>query len=61
MVKTQRISLKQARDKGLMDQFIKAHEAAPQGNADTFNRAVRAMAQKSTEAPKTSSPSNLDD
>ena len=54
-------TLKQARESGKLDQFIKEHEADPQGDADTFNRAVRAMAQKSKEAPKASSRSNPDD
>jgi len=54
-------TLKQARDQGKIDQFIKEHEADPEGDEEAFNRAVRAMAQKSKEAPKASSPSNPDD
>jgi len=54
-------TLKQARERDSLDQFIKEHEADPQGDAEAFNRAVRAMAQKSKEAPKASSRSNPDD
>lgn len=54
-------TLKQARESGKLDQFIKEHEADPEGDAEAFNRAVRAMAQKSKEAPKASSPNNPDD
>ncbi len=53
-------SLKEAREKDKLDQFIKEREAE-KGNPETFNRAVRAMAQKSKEAPKASSPRNGDD
>lgn len=54
-------SLKQAREQGKIDQFIKEHEADPEGDADAFNRAVRAMARKSKEAPKASPEGNTDD
>lgn len=42
-------TLKEAREKGNLNQFIKEREAE-QGNPDTFNRAVRSMAQTSKEA-----------
>ena len=54
-------NLREAREKGKLDQFIKEHEADPEGDAEAFNRAVRAMARKSKEAPKASSPGNPDD
>ncbi len=54
-------TLKQAREQGKLDQFIKEHEADPEGDEEAFNRAVQAMAQKSKEAPKASSPGNPDD
>lgn len=54
-------NLKEAREQGKLDQFIKEHEADPEGDADAFNRAVRAMAQKSKVVPQASSPSNPDD
>jgi len=50
-------TLKQARESGKMDQFIQEHEGDSEGDAEAFNRAVRAMAQKSKEAPK-ASPQN---
>lgn len=55
------ISLSAARKAGKLDQFVKEHANDPEGDEETFNRAVRAMAQKSKEAPKASSPSNPDD
>lgn len=54
-------TLKQAREQGKVGQFIKEHEADPQGDQEAFNRAVQAMAQKSKEVPKASSRSNPDD
>ena len=45
-------SLRDAREKGKIDQFIKAHDTDPDGDADAFNRAVRAMAQKFPAVPK---------
>ena len=53
-------SLKQARDQGKLDQFIKEREAE-RGDPDAFNRAVRAMAQKSPAVPKASSRADRDD
>lgn len=54
-------TLKQARESGKIDQFIKEHETDAKGDSEAFNRAVLAMAQKSKEAPKASSRSNPDD
>ena len=53
-------SLKQARDQGKLDQFIKEHERDPQGDADQVNRTLKAMAQKSKAAPKASGRGNRD-
>jgi hypothetical protein len=53
-------NLRQAREQGKLDQFIKEREAE-KGDPKAFNRAVRAMARKSKEAPKASSPRNSDD
>lgn len=54
-------NLKQAREQGKLDQFIKEHQADPDGDEEAFNRAVRAMAQKSKAVPKASSQGNRDD
>lgn len=53
-------TLKQARDAGDLERFIceREGEAKPNGDADAFNRAVQAMAQKSLAAPKASKPRN---
>lgn len=53
-------NLKQALKDGKLDQFI-AEREAENGDPDAFNRAVQAMARKSKEAPKASSPDNPDD
>lgn len=50
-------NLKEAREQGKLDQFIKEHEADPEGDKEAFNRAVRAMARKSKAVPK-ASPQN---
>lgn len=42
-------TLKQAREAGKIDQFVKEHEAE-KGDSDTFNRAVASMARTSKEA-----------
>ena len=47
-------TLKEAREKGKLDEFIKEHERDPEGDEETFNRAVRAMGQKSKATPKAS-------
>lgn len=54
-------NLREAREQGKIDEFIKERSADPKGDADAFNRAVRAMARKSKEAPKASSEGNPDD
>jgi hypothetical protein len=50
-------TLKEAREKGKMDQFIKEREAEAkaEGDAEALNRGLRSMVEKSKEAPKTSS------
>lgn len=52
------INLKEAREKGKLEQFIKEHQQSPDGDEETFNRAVRAMAQTSKAAPKASKKGN---
>lgn len=47
-------SLREAREKGKLDQFIKEREAE-RGDAAALDRTVSAMAGKSSEAPKASS------
>jgi hypothetical protein len=54
-------NLKQAREQGKLDQFIKEHEGDAKGDADQVNRTLKAMARKSKEAPKASSPHNPGD
>ena len=51
-------TLKQAREHGKLDQFIKEHEADPKGDPKAFNQTLKAMAQKSPKAPKASSRRN---
>lgn len=53
-------TLKQARQTGKIDQFIKEHEADPEGDEDAVNRTLKAMAQKSPTARKASKPRNSD-
>lgn len=48
-------TLKEAREKGKLGEFIKEHKDDPKGDADAFNRAVRSMARTSKEAPEASS------
>lgn len=52
-------SLREAREKGKVDQFIKEREAE-QGDADALDRTVSSMAGKSSEAPQASSRRNRD-
>ena len=47
-------TLKQARESGKIDQFIKEHSDDPKGDADKVNRTLKAMAQKSKADPKAS-------
>lgn len=53
-------TLREALKDGKLDQFI-AEREAENGDPEAFNRAVQAMARKSKEAPKASSPGNPDD
>lgn len=49
------ISLREAREKGKLDQFIKEQEKqTDEGDAEALNRGIEAMAGKSSEAPKAS-------
>jgi hypothetical protein len=54
-------TLREAREGGKIDQFIKEHEADPQGDADQVNRTLKAMAQTSKAAPKASGGSKSGD
>lgn len=54
------ISLKQARESGKLDQFIKQHKG-DQGDPAAFSRIVASMAQTSPEAPPASSLDDHDD
>ena len=55
-------TLKQAREAGILDQFIaeREAEAAPVGNKDALNRVLEAMAGKSKAVPKASKPERDD-
>lgn len=46
-------TLKQARDEGKLDEFIKEREAET-GDADALDKTVSSMAGKSSEAPQAS-------
>lgn len=50
------VNLKQAREQGKLDQFIKEREAEAdlKGDAEALKRGIEAMARKSSEAPKAS-------
>lgn len=48
-------NLREARQQGKLEQFIKEHSRDPDGDADAFDLTVQAMAGKSSEAPQTSS------
>ena len=47
-------SLREARDSGKIDFFIKEHRADPKGDANRFNATLMAMARKSKAVPATS-------
>lgn len=46
-------SLREARDKGKLDEFIAEHEGDDPGDADAFNRTLTAMAETSKSAQET--------
>jgi hypothetical protein len=54
-------TLKEARDKGKIDQFIKEHKRDPKGDANALEATLRAMAGKSKSAPGTSKPDRSGD
>ena len=55
-------SLKEARAKGRIEQFVEEHEAeATPANAEAFDLTLASMAGKSKAAPKASMPDNRDD
>ena len=54
-------TLKEARERGKLDEFIKEHGGDAKGDADQINRTLKAMAQKSKAAPKASSRRNPGD
>ena len=49
-------TLREARDKGKLNDFAKDHEADAPGDEAAFNRALQSMAGKSKEAPAASKP-----
>ena len=49
-------TLKDAREQGKLDQFIKEHQNNPDGDADQVSRVVEAMAKRSRAIPRSSSP-----
>ncbi len=57
------VTLRKARDEGKLDEFIKEREAeaSREGDEDAFNRGLRSMAGKSSEAPKASPRRDRDD
>lgn len=56
-------TLKQAREKGKLEEFIAEREAEgqPPANRKAFNETVKAMAEKSSEAPAASPKGSSDD
>jgi hypothetical protein len=55
------ISLKEARDQGKLNQFVKEQEAVEKTDGKAFNHTLKAMARTSPKAPKASSRNNPDD
>lgn len=53
-------TLKQARESGEIDRFVKEHERDPKGDADQVNRTLKAMARTSKEARAASKKGNRD-
>lgn len=53
-------TLKDAREQGKLDQFIKEHQTDPDGDADKASRVVEAMAKRSIGVRPTSSRRNRD-
>lgn len=49
-------SLREAREQGKLDQFIKEHETDAEGDADQVNRVVEVMAKRSRAIPRSSFP-----
>lgn len=49
-------TLKEARQKGKLDEFIKEHEKDPSADEKDFNRTLDRLAQKKKSAPETSKP-----
>ena len=47
-------TLKEAREKGHLSQFIKEHQADPEGDEDKLNRVVEVMAKRSKAIPPAS-------
>ena len=57
------VTLKKAREAGRLDEFIAEREAEgqPAGDKRTFDETVKAMAEKSSEAPAASPKGSADD
>lgn len=56
-----KLTLKEARDKGKLKQFIKEHEKDAPGDAERFERALTSMVGKSKATPATSKREPSDD
>lgn len=54
-------TLKEAREKGKLDKFIKEHRKDPKGDPEKFNRTLKAMAGKSSGDRPASSQDAPDD
>jgi len=54
-------SLREAREKGILDQFIAEHENDAPGDQKAFDATLSAMAGKSKSKPETSKPDCPDD
>lgn len=53
-------NLREARDKGKIEEFI-AEREAEEGDAKALDQTISAMARKSSEVPQPSSPNSGDD
>ena len=54
-------TLREARESGKLNQFIKEHRADSKGDAATFTATLQAMAGKSKPVPETSCEPHSDD
>jgi hypothetical protein len=55
------VTLKEARQNGALEQFVKERNDAPPGDKRSFDATLSSMAGKSKSEPETSKPGRSDD